>query len=391
MTSMSDFLSQTSESRLIDPIKLDEPIPVEELQTPALVIDLDTFDANLTRMQTHLDTLGMGLRAHTKMHKCPIIAKRQLELGATGVCAAKISEAEVMVRAGISDILVTSPLATRDKVQRAVRLATSDPELKVVVDHADSADLLNQLSADAGIVFPVFIDIDPGMGRTGIEAGQPVLDLARHILENCHNLKYCGLQMYAGHCMHIEGFDKRQDKYRRVMETGLNTKELFAQAGIEIPVFSGGGTGTYDIEPSLGLLTELQAGSYAFMDIEYRDIGGQSSQDFDDFPVSLFVMVTAISKPQERLITVDAGFKSLASDKMPPEFRDVEGVNFHWGGDEHGIIQLDNPSRMISLGDKLPLLTPHCDPTVNLHDFYFPYRDGLVSEIWPISTRGCSL
>ena len=126
------------------------------------------------------------------------------------------------------------------------------------------------------------------------------------------------------------------------------------------------------------------------MDIEYRDIGSQQSDRFDDFGVSLFVLVTAISQPQSRLITVDAGFKSLASDKMAPEFREIEGVTYHWGGDEHGIIQLSNPSKSIGLGDKLEVLTPHCDPTVNLHDFYFPYRDGIVREIWPITARGLS-
>ena len=157
-----------------------------------------------------------------------------------------------------------------------------------------------------------------------------------------------------------------------------------------MPVFSGGGTGTYNIEPDTGLVTELQAGSYAFMDIEYRDIGSKNSNQFLDFGVALYVLVTAISKPQSKLITVDAGFKSFASDKMVPEFRDVEGVNFHWGGDEHGIVQLRNPSREIKLGNKLAMLTPHCDPTVNLHDYYFPYRDGVVHEIWPISARGLS-
>ncbi|MEX2327682.1 MAG: hypothetical protein WD558_08110, partial [Pseudomonadales bacterium] len=157
-----------------------------------------------------------------------------------------------------------------------------------------------------------------------------------------------------------------------------------------VSVASGGGTGTYDMEAELGFLTELQAGSYAFMDMEYRDIEGKGQVRFDDFPISLTVLVTAISKPQSRLITVDAGFKSLASDKDAPEFRDVEGVVWHWGGDEHGIIALNNPSADIALGDKLHVLTPHCDPTVNLHDYYFPHRDGVVEEIWPISARGRS-
>ncbi len=155
-------------------------------------------------------------------------------------------------------------------------------------------------------------------------------------------------------------------------------------------MFSGGGTGTFNIDSDIGAITDLQAGSYVFMDVEYRDIGGVGTEHFLDFKPSLFVLATAISKPQEQLITFDAGIKSLATDTAYPEFRDVEGVVYHFGGDEHGIVQLNNPSLEISLGDKLSVITPHCDPTVNLYDFYYPYRNGVVEEIWPISARGRS-
>ena len=390
MPSMAEFIRQSGQARQTAAIPLDEPVPIEDLPTPALMIDLDVFEGNLHRMQDYLNGADMGLRAHTKMHKCPIIAKKQIELGASGVCAAKVSEAEVMHQGGIKDILITSPLVTRDKLRRVVDLMVRAPDVKVVVDQSATADLLNQMAAAEGIIVGVFIDLDPGMGRTGIETGQPALRLAQHIADYCPSLSFMGLQMYAGNCMHTGGFDRRCDKYRALMEKGEMTRELFSGADIEVPTFSGGGTGTYNIEPSLGLLTELQAGSYAFMDIEYRDIGNESGPQFDEFGVSLLVLVTAISQPQQRLITVDAGFKSFASDKMAPEFRDVEGVTFHWGGDEHGIVQLNNPSRTIALGDKLAMLTPHCDPTVNLHDYYFPCRDGVVSEIWPVAARGCS-
>lgn len=390
MTTLSGFYQRTRAARPMAAIPLDEPVPVEALHTPALIIDLDVFEANLRRMQTYLDDHNIALRAHTKMHKCPHIALEQIALGARGVCAAKISEAELMCDAGVEDVLVTSPLATEEKLQRFMAARLKNPGLKVVVDNEANVMQLQTLAKEHNEQVQLFVDVDPGMGRTGIEAGRPTLNLARQITDASH-LSFAGLQMYAGNCMHIEGRDKRQAKYQHVMAKGLETRELFEQAGIPIPIFSGGGTGTYDMESDLGLINELQAGSYAFMDIEYRDIGGNGdSVHFDDFAVSLFVLVTAISQPQSRLITVDGGFKVFASDKMAPEFRDVEGVVFHWGGDEHGIIQLDNPSRSIELGDKLPMLTPHCDPTVNLHDYYFPVRDGVVSEIWPISARGCS-
>ena len=389
MTTLSRFYQQVREARPMEPIMLDDPIPLEELQTPALIIDLDVFDANLVKMQSYLQEQDIALRAHTKMHKCPIIARKQLESGARGVCAAKVSEAEVMCAAGIEDVLVTSPIATPDKVSRFVEARKNNPGLKIVVDCADSADLLAKVAGLEGLVVDVFVDMDLGMGRTGIETGDKTLQLVRHIGES-NSLNLSGLQMYAGNCMHIEGFSERKQKYAHIMSKGIETLALLDEAGIVIPVVSGGGTGTYNMESDLGLINELQAGSYAFMDIEYRDIGGVDSEQFLDFGVSLFVLVTAISQPQSRLITVDGGFKSFASDKMAPEFRDVEGVIYHWGGDEHGIVQLNNPSREIRLGNKLSMLTPHCDPTVNLHDFYFPYRDGLVHEVWPISARGFS-
>lgn len=389
MTTLSRFYQQVREARPVEAIILDDPIPLAELQTPALIIDLDVFDANLAKMQSYLDQQNIGLRAHTKMHKCPIIARKQIEGGASGVCAAKVSEAEVMCAAGIQDVLITSPIATLDKVNRFVAARRKHPGLKIVVDSVHAADLLAKVADSEGLVVDVFVDLDPGMGRTGIEAGDKALQLVRHIGES-NSLNFAGIQMYAGNCMHIEGFSKRQGKYTHIMDKGIQTLRLLDQAGIEVPVVSGGGTGTYNMEHDLGLINELQAGSYAFMDIEYRDIGGVDSARFTDFGVSLHVLVTAISQPQRRLITVDGGFKSFASDKMAPEFQDVEGVTFHWGGDEHGIVQLNNPSREIRLGSKLSMITPHCDPTVNLHDFYFPYRDGLVHEVWPISARGFS-
>mgnify|MGYP006127638339 FL=1 len=389
MTTLSRFYQQVREARPVEAIILDDPIPLAELQTPALIIDLDVFDANLAKMQSYVDQQNIGLRAHTKMHKCPIIARKQIEGGASGVCAAKVSEAEVMCAAGIQDVLITSPIATLDKVNRFVAARRNHPGLKIVVDSVHAADLLAKVADSEGLVVDVFVDLDPGMGRTGIEAGDKALQLVRHIGES-NSLNFAGIQMYAGNCMHIEGFSKRQGKYTHIMDKGIQTLRLLDQAGIEVPVVSGGGTGTYNMEHDLGLINELQAGSYAFMDIEYRDIGGVDSARFTDFGVSLHVLVTAISQPQRRLITVDGGFKSFASDKMAPEFQDVEGVTFHWGGDEHGIVQLNNPSREIRLGSKLSMITPHCDPTVNLHDFYFPYRDGLVHEVWPISARGFS-
>ena len=390
MPTFSDFQQARISDLQIEPIILDEPISIDQLPTPALTIDLDIFDANIAKMQSHLNAAGLGLRCHTKMHKSPIIARKQIAAGAIGVCCATISEAEVMLAGGITKILITSPVVTDDKISRLLAMCQKSSEVEIVVDYIQGADRISELAGEMKLNIGVLVDLDPGMGRTGIEPGQKALELVRHIGEACPNLTFNGLQMYIGNCMHVQGFEKRRDKYLHLISKGIETKELLESNGIQVPVFSGGGTGTYDIDAELGALTDLQAGSYAFMDVEYRDIGGQGTETFVDFEPSLFSLVTAISKPQERLITVDAGIKCLATDTGYPEFRDVEGATYHFGGDEHGIIQLNNSSRQINLGDRLSVITPHCDPTVNLYDYYYPYRQGMVTEIWPISARGRS-
>jgi D-serine deaminase-like pyridoxal phosphate-dependent protein len=194
MTTLSRFYQQVREARPVEAIILDDPIPLVELQTPALIIDLDVFDANLAKMQSYLDQQNIGLRAHTKMHKCPIIARKQIEGGASGVCAAKVSEAEVMCAAGIKDVLITSPIATLDKVNRFVAARRNHPGLKIVVDSVHAADLLAKVADSEGLVVDVFVDLDPGMGRTGIETGDKALQLVRHIGESS-SLNFAGIQM----------------------------------------------------------------------------------------------------------------------------------------------------------------------------------------------------
>lgn len=389
VANLNQFIESTVANLNLAPITLDQPASIDDLPTPALIIDLDILERNLDKMQAHVDQHGMGLRCHTKMHKSPIIAQMQIARGAIGVCCATVSEAEVMAAAGIQNILITSPVVTDDKLHRVISIAAKVTGLQIVVDHAAGANRLNELAGQQSI--HVLVDLDPGMGRTGIEPGEPALGLVQHIVEQCHSLKFDGLQMYIGNCMHVQGFVARRDKYQHLLQKGIDTRTLIESKGYEVKVFTGGGTGTYDMEPELGVMTDIQAGSYAFMDIEYRDIGGQDNdQVFGDFEPSLFVLATAISQPQSRLITMDAGIKCLATDTGHAEFRDIEGVVYHFGGDEHGIVQLNNPSKEIRLGDRLPIITPHCDPTVNLFDYYYPYRDGLVNEIWPISARGRS-
>ena len=375
--------------RASEPISLSVPVDLADLQTPALLVDQEAMERNLQRMQTYLADHGRGLRAHAKMHKCPIIARRQLELGALGICVAKLSEAEVMAEAGIDKLLVTSPIVSEAQIQRVSRLLHK-AELQLVVDQVSLVDKLQKHLANSGQNLSVLIDLDPKMGRTGVACGEPALELARHIRDRCPQLCLDGLQFYAGHCMHISGFAERRAKYLDVLRMGMETRDELQKAGFQMEVFSGGGTGSYNIDTEVDGLTDLQAGSYALMDEEYGITGGAGGDRFDDFEQALYVLVTAISQPNSRLITVDGGYKAFASDTVKPVVKDVAGVSFHWGGDEHGILALSSPSRPVYLGDRLMVVPPHCDPTVNLYDHCFPFRDGQVHEIWPISARGCS-
>ena len=376
-------------SKTGDPILLDRPLELDDVPTPALLIDLEAFEHNLEKMAAFAASKGMDLRPHTKTHKSPYIAKRQLERGAVGVCTAKVSEAEVMIDAGVQAVLVTSPIVSPEKIERLVALAKRSDELRIVVDNQESAERLDQAGREMGTTIGVLIDLDPGIRRTGIAPGEPALDLVERISQLDH-LRFDGLQAYAGHVMHVEGWRQRALRSRHALADCIATRQLLEDRGHRVEIFTGGGTGTFDIDCEGAGFTDLQVGSYLFMDVEYRRIGGQTGELLDDFEPSLFVLSTAISQPVRELITIDAGYKSLATDTVKPVLRDWPEVAFNWGGDEHGMLGLGEPPADIGLGDKLQVMVPHCDPTVNLYDYYHPFRDGRVTELWPISGRGKS-
>ncbi len=371
-------------------IRLERPLPLAEVQTPALLLDLHAFERNLARMATHAKARGVGLRPHAKTHKSPIIARRQLDLGAVGICVAKVSEAEVMVDAGIDKVLITSPVASPDKIDRVVALGRRSPGLAIVVDHADGIAALQGAAAKARVKLHVLLDLDTGTRRTGTALGAPAVELARQI-DASSSLVLDGVQAYAGHVMHVSPFAEREKRSREVLERCLETRGLIERAGLEVRVFSCGGTGTFDVDPRVAGVTDLQVGSYCFMDVQYRAIGDREGEVFDAFEPSLFVLATAISQPVPELITIDAGLKAFAYEPdAKPQFRDLEGLIYHYGGDEHGIVQFTDERRPLRLGDKAQLLVSHCDPTVNLYDVYHPYRNGLVHELWPVAARGRS-
>ena len=355
------------------------------------------MDANIRAMAEHLASHDKGFRPHAKTHKCPTIAQAQMAAGAVGICTAKVSEAAVMLNAGIASVLVTSPVSTGQKAQAVNAIASHEAELLLVVDSVVGLDALDA-EIDATKTVGVVLDLDVVMGRTGLRED----DLFLHLLDRIHEdprFYFAGLQHYAGHIMHIPEFEKRREKSLRSWDR-LSTKfELLEQRGIRAGIVTGGGTGTFDIDVGIERLTDLQVGSYIFMDEEYRQVGGADSDRFKGFDLALTVACTAISQPQPSTITVDGGYKAFASDSVNPVCDGLPELQFRFAGDEHGVLlrseAADNPGDNqglgVMLGDVLEFAVPHCDPTVNLHDQYWVREDdGMVHSYWPISARGCS-
>jgi D-serine deaminase-like pyridoxal phosphate-dependent protein len=386
---MSLASSERPEVDAIEPIRLADPMSLWDLPTPALVVDLDAMEGNLRKMADFYRNKKANIRPHAKTHKCPNIAKRQMELGAVGICTAKVSEAEIMMEAGIEKVLITSPVVTPDKIERVIELAKKSPAVQIVVDQPANVEDLNEAAAAAGIRLGVFVDLDVGQNRTGVTLGVQALELIKAVGASSA-LDLSGLQAYGGHLQHLLGWEYRKHSSRETLARALEVKHKAEKAGYEVPVFSVGGTGTYNVDCDIDGVTDVQVGSYVFMDVNYRNVGGKGGAVYDDFDPSLLVLATAVSQPVNGRITIDAGIKSFAADKEPPELLDIQGVSYRFGGDEHGILQLKNPSRNIKLGDKVLLIASHCDPTVNLYDHFYMFRGERVEEVWPIAARGCS-
>ncbi len=388
---MSLLARRAAASTSYDAIPLKSPMSLWDLPTPALVIDEEAMESNLNKMASFYEGKKAKLRPHTKTHKCPILAKKQIAKGAVGVCCAKTSEAEVMVEAGVENVLITSPVVTREKIERVVALAMKSPGVAIVVDQERNVRDFDDAARAAGTRLPVLIDLNVGSDRTGISMGKPALALAEAIAKSS-SLRFQGLQAYAGHIMHQRGFEYRRHNSEATMGRAVEFRRSLERAGFDVPILTGGGTGTYNIDSEIDGITDVQVGSYLFMDVNYRNVGGKNGPIYDDFLPSLLVLATAISQPAQGRITIDAGYKAFATDQEPPDPLSLPGVSYRWAGDEHGVLEFRDPRgpAEVKLGDKVLLIASHCDPTVNLYDHYYPFRNERVEEMWPISARGRS-
>jgi D-serine deaminase-like pyridoxal phosphate-dependent protein len=356
------------------------------LSTPCLVLDLDRFESNIQKMSRFVRARGVALRPHAKTHKCVNIARHQIENGAIGISVATIAEAEVMARAGIRGLLITAEMVGEPKVTRLVQLLEKAPDTVVVVDHPANVRELQQTAASAGVRISVLIDLDIGQNRTGVQPGEPALKLAE-VVADSRNLELKGICAYAGHVAHVVGFEDRVASAKRAMDKAISTRDLLAENGHKIEILSGASTGTYNIDSDSDGFTELQSGSYVFMDVEYRRIGGKSGAVYEDFATALTVLATVVHRSANKAI-VDAGLKAFATDRtFGPELIETTGVRYEFAGDEHGRLILENPSREINLGDRLQFIAPHCDPTVNLYDRINCVRGDAVEDVWPIMDR----
>ena len=362
-----------------------------ELDTPALCVDLDRLESNLDKMATTLSNNGIASRPHAKTHKCPTIAHMQMARGSVGICTAKVSEAEAMFRNGIDQILNTTGNVTPTKINRAMNLAQQCPGFIQATDSQANARLLSEAAVAKGIIADVVVDVDPGIKRTGTPFGQPALQLAQ-LIDRLPGLRFRGMLCYDAAAQHVVGFQARKMQTLELMVQATDTFNLMKASGLNAEIFSGGGTGTYNIDHETVGLTDVQVGSYVFMDAQYLSIGGEQDLEvYSDFAASLTVMTTVLNDQFEGRVTSDAGAKACTINQPWPIIKGESDMTYRSGSDEFGtILYGDNPSRNYKVGDKLEVIVSHCDPIVNLYDQMYAIRGDKVEAVWPISARGMS-
>ncbi|MYD43532.1 MAG: DSD1 family PLP-dependent enzyme [Gammaproteobacteria bacterium] len=352
------------------------PLHLQELQTPCLLLVERAFNANLEKMARHCAERRIHLRPHAKTHKSAAVAQAQINRGAGGVCCATLAEAELLADA-VDSILLTSPFALDRHFARLLALNGRLNELICVVDHPKAVAQSEKFFTAANPL-DVYLDLDPGRHRTGSVIGAEAIELA-HRLHEAPHLNFRGIQCYAGHLMHVSSLKERQERVDDIWATVAAFKHELERQGVPCSTVSGGGTGSHDIDWRSNIATELQAGSYPFMDIEYASIGWPEAKL--PFEQSLFVLTTVVSANTPGFATTDAGLKAFATDSVPPEV--LAGLahlaRYVFQGDEHGGLVFESPHVEAVTGTQLLVTPPHCDPTINLYDHMF-----LVDESFEI-------
>jgi len=351
---------------------------VLELDTPALLIDLDVMESNIRRMADYFNTKKAKLRPHVKTHKTPIIAQKQLDAGAIGITCAKLGEAEVMNQWRIEGILLANEIVGSLKISRLVSLAKYS-RIIVAVDRKENASDISKAAEQKGLAIDVVVEIDVGLNRCGVLPDE-ACELVGAI-RSMSGLRFRGLMGYEGHCVFISNRDERRRMTEESLSKLMFAKDIVEKSGQNVEIVSAGGTGTYDITGEYPGVTEIQAGSYVLMDGRYKALNL-------GFDCALSLLTTVMSKRGNRIV-VDAGTKTCSTEKGLPTVLDVPGATVLKLNEEHGIIELPQDSH-ISVGDKMQLIPMHGDTTINIHDHYYGIRKGELETVWRIEARGKS-
>jgi len=360
-----------------------------ELDTPALCVDIDKLEQNIATMKKTITANGIASRPHSKTHKTPAIAKMQLAGGSIGICAAKVSEAEAMFAGGVEKILMTTCNLSPHKIRRAMAIRKANRQYIQAVDNPENARDLNDAAKELGIVADVVVDVAVGT-RSGVPAGEKALALAQ-LVDTLPNLTLRGMISYDGGVQHFKGFKYRSEEAVNRYAPSLETYEAMKKSGLNTEIFSGGGSGTYNIMHKVPGFTDVQAGSYIFMDAQYLEIGGEQNEKiFTDFTPSLTVMTTVLNTYFPGRLTTDAGSKALTLNKPDAIVIGEEGFSYNAGSDEFGAIRYETSNKTYKAGDKLELIVPHCDPAVNEYDQIYATRNDRVEAIWQVAARGHS-
>ena len=361
---------------------------LEDVDTPALLLDLDAFEFNIQLMAGFAKKFGINHRPHAKTHKSPVVAQKQIAAGAVGQCCQKVAEAEILVAGGVSDVLVSNQIVGRRKLDRLAGLARN-ANISVCVDDQDNINQINAAAKRFNAKIDVLVEIDIGAGRCGVVPGKAAVELAQIIAKNS-NLTFGGLQAYQGRAQHIRGFGERKIAIEKAGKLVQETIHLLSEAGLECRLVTGAGTGTFQFEADSGIWNELQAGSYCFMDADYGLNLNETGEFIDTFRNSLFIWSTIMSHPTKDRAVVDAGHKATSIESGLPLVADLKDVKYVSASDEHGSLVLGRDAIDVKIGQKIRLIPGHCDPTVNLHDWYIGIRNGMVEAIWPVEARGAA-
>ena len=354
-------------------------LPKAELDTPALWVELDCLERNIQRLAKHFKGAGIQWRPHTKGIKTPAVVHKLLAAGAMGVTCAKVGEAEVMVAAGVQDILIANQVVTRSKITRLVNLQPH-ADVKVAVDSPEIVTLTGAIATAKGVEVGVVVEVNTGMDRAGVPFGEATLALARHVAAT-PGVKLRGLMTWEGHALALEDADAKRQEIEKCIGRLLDTVALCRQNGLEIEIVSAGGSGTWQVTPFIKGVTETQAGGAIFCDVTYQSWG-------IDLEPALFVQSTVTSRPTPTRIICDAGFKSLPRGFASPKAMGLDGVNSAVFSAEHGIITLDQPNHTLKVGDTLDFMVGYGDGTVFMHDIIYGIRKGVVETAWPVLGRG---